>query len=126
MNELNRDVSGVQTQPHSEGLVAHPEISEEIDLRELFRKLWRRKSLIIGTAVFFTILAIGVLFQLTPRYSTKALILIGSNQNKVVNLEAVLSGLSGDAETIQSEIEVLKSRQLIEKLVKKLGAVPDN
>ena len=120
MNELNRDVSGVQTQPHSEGLVAHPEISEEIDLRELFRKLWRRKSLIIGTAVFFTILAIGVLFQLTPRYSTKALILIGSSQNKVVNLEAVLSGLSGDAETIQSEIEVLKSRQLIEKLVKKL------
>ena len=120
MNELNRDVSGVLTQPHSEGLVAHPEISEEIDLRELFRKLWRRKSLIIGTAVFFTILAIGVLFQLTPRYSTEALILIGSNQNKVVNFEAVLSGLSGDAESIQSEIEVLKSRQLIEKLVKKL------
>jgi succinoglycan biosynthesis transport protein ExoP len=97
-----------------------PTFAEEIDLRDLFQKLWRRKGLIFGTVMFMTVLTIIILFQLTPLYKAQTSVLIEPRDSNVVNLEAVLSGLGGDAETIQSEIEVIKSRALISKLVDKL------
>lgn len=93
---------------------------EEIDLRELFRKLWRRKGLIFGTMMLLTVLAIIVLFQIAPLYTAQTYVLIEPRESNVVDLEAVLAGLGSDAETIQSEIEVIRSRQLIGKLVGKM------
>ncbi|HEB79616.1 MAG TPA: hypothetical protein ENI79_03980, partial [Rhodospirillales bacterium] len=92
----------------------------EVDLRELFRKLWRRKGIIFSTTVFVTILTTIIIFQMVKLYTSSANVLIEPREANVVNLEAVLSGLGGDTETIQSEIEVLKSRQLINKVVGKL------
>ena len=44
-----------------------PGIIDEVDLRELIRKLWRRKGIIIGTAVFLTVLSTIILFLLIPK-----------------------------------------------------------
>lgn len=98
----------------------HPALLEEVDLRQLFRKLWRRKSLIFGTVMFMTVLAVIILYQITPLYTGETYVLIEPRESNVVDLEAVLSGLGSDTETIQSEIEVIRSRQLISKLVDKL------
>lgn len=93
---------------------------EEIDLRDLFRKIWRRKGIIFSTVVVLTVLATIVLFQIAPRYTAETLILIESRNANVTDVEAVLSGLSSDAETIQSEILVMGSRGLAKKVVGKL------
>ena len=97
-----------------------PGIIDEVDLRELIRKLWRRKGIIIGTAVLLTVLSTIILFLITPLYTGETYVLIEPRDSNVVDFEAVLSGLGSDAVTIQSEIEVIKSRQLISKLVDKL------
>ncbi len=104
-----------------------PAFLEEVDLRELFRKIWRRKGLIFGTVTFLTVLAVIVLFQITPLYTSKTFVLIEPRESKIVDLEAVLSGLGGDTETIQSEIEVIRSRQLVGKMIErlKLGRLPE-
>ena len=95
---------------------------EEFDLGQLLRKLWRRKGLIFGTVTVLTVLTAVIVFQLTPRYTAEALLIIETRgANVAADVEAVLSGLSADSETIQSEIEVLRSRGLADKTVNRLN-----
>lgn len=92
----------------------------EIDLRELLRKLWRRRGVILGIVVTMTILAAVVISQLTPLFTATAQVMINPRKNQTVNLESALSGLPLDQETIASEIEVIKSKGLAERVVAKL------
>ena len=95
---------------------------EEFSLRQLLRKLLRRRGIILGTMTVFTVLTAITVFQLTPRYIAAALLIIETRGGNVAgDVEAVLSGLSADAATIQSEIEVLRSRGLAGKTVNRLN-----
>ncbi len=95
---------------------------EEFDLGQLLRKLWRRKGIIFGTMTVLTVLTAVTVFQLTPRYTAEAFLIIETRgSNVAADVEAVLSGLSADRETIQSEIEVLGSRGLADKTVNRLN-----
>ncbi len=97
------------------------EIPGEVDLRVLIRMIWRRKGVIFGTVVLLTTLAALVVFQLTPRYSANAVVMIEPRQSQVVDLEAVIEGLPAGSETITSEVEVIRSRGLAEKVITRLG-----
>lgn len=97
----------------------------EIDLRALLLVLWRRKWIIVNTAVFVLVLATLVVFQLTPRYTASAMLAIETRQNSVVDLEAVMSGMGTDQAAIKTEIDVLKSRRLVGKLVDDMQLVKD-
>lgn len=92
----------------------------ELDLREFGRKLARRKWTIATVALVFTALATLLVFQLTPRYTASAQVMIEPRQARVVDVEAVLSGLSGERETIESELRVIRSRALAERVIAKL------
>ena len=96
-----------------------------IDIRALLTTLWRRKWVIVNVTVFFTVLALLILVQLTPRYTANALMAIESRKNSTVDLEAVLSGMSTDVAAIKTEIDVLKSRRLASKLVDQLNLIKD-
>ena len=93
----------------------------EFDLRELLRKIWRRKGVIFGTVILLTSLAGIVVFQVTPRYTAETVLMIEPRQSKVIDVEAVLEGLTADTETITSEIEVIRSRGLAGKVIDRLG-----
>jgi polysaccharide biosynthesis transport protein len=96
-----------------------------LDIRALFMTLWRRKWIVVNITAFFSILAVLILVQITPRYTAHALMAIESRKNSTVDLEAVLSGMSTDVAAIKTEIDVLKSRRLASKLVDQLGLVND-
>ena len=90
-------------------------------LRELGRKLRRRQGVILGTATILMTLAALYIFQLTPRYTAEAYIVVDTRQSKVVDVEAVLSGLSAGSDTIRTEIEIIRSRSLARKSIAQLG-----
>src|SRR5690606_19521324 len=92
----------------------------EIDLRELARKLLRRKWTILTVTAVVTALTALFVLQLTPRYKATAQVMIEQRQARVVDVEAVLSGLTGERETIESELRVLRSRGLAERVIAKL------
>ncbi|MGB1548247.1 MAG: GumC family protein, partial [Alphaproteobacteria bacterium] len=98
---------------------------EKPDLIELFRQLWRRKMEILSTIVLVTLLATLVAFQITPRYSATAKIMIDSQRSRIVDVEDFMSGLGMDNETVQNEIQVIASRSLAQKVIDKLGLMQD-
>lgn len=97
----------------------------EVDLRQILLTLWRRKALIIGSALLITTLATLTAFQLTPKYTASAKVMLDTRKNQVADIGSVLSGLSADTATVLSEIEILKSNSLMERLVKQLGLLDD-
>ena len=92
----------------------------EINLRDLFQKIWRRKGTLVGVTLIGTLIASLIVFQLTPRYIADATVMVDPRENRVVDVEAVFSGLPADQETIESEIQVLTSRGLADRVAQKL------
>lgn len=96
---------------------ASPVLRQEFNLRELLRVLWRRRWLILATMAIVMAGAVLLLTQLTPHYTATAQVMVDPRQQNVVDIEQVLSGLPVNAETIQSEIEVITSRNLAMRVI---------
>lgn len=89
----------------------------EIDPRQILAILLRRRWVLGGCMLLVTSIAVLVALQLTPRYTATGQVLIDPRERKVVDLESVLSGLSADASTVDSQIEVIRSRSLAARVV---------
>lgn len=90
----------------------------ELSLADLLRLLWRRRGLIIGTVALGVTLALAILFAVTPSYTGSTQILIDTKEPRIANsLEEVLSDTSPDKDALNSEIAILQSWNLAEKIV---------
>ena len=92
-----------------------------IDLQEYLRILWRQKMFIFAAAVTIMMLGYLVVASLTPMYTASVLVEINPRQNRIVDFDAVLSGVTGDVESIQTEVEIITSRSIAQRTVSKLG-----
>ncbi|MGF1455536.1 MAG: GumC family protein [Alphaproteobacteria bacterium] len=95
-------------------------------LTELMRVVHARQRIIIGTTISLVILAIVILFQMTPRYTASALVMVDPRTNQVVDSEAVLAGLGTDQATIENQLEIIRSRSLVERVVQDLNLLQDS
>ncbi|KIC28706.1 GumC family protein [Leisingera sp. ANG-S5] len=97
-----------------------------LDLAALLATLWRGKW-IIALATMAAILIGGVyaFVAAVPLYTSTAVVMLETKQESVVGLQSVVSGLSGDYAEVNSELEVLRSRGLMGKVVDKLALVED-
>jgi len=94
---------------------------DSIDLRNMWRSVWRWRMLVLWTTLALTALAIFVIYRLTPQYTGSAQVLVGLQQVKLGTIQDVLSDLKGDNEMIATEIGIIRSRKLAEKTVIKLN-----
>lgn len=103
-----------------------PISDDEIDLLELFRTLWRGKwwiALVTTLAIF-----VGGYYAFriaVPQYTANAVVVLESQQKQVIDISAAMSGLGGDQAEVNTEVEVLRSRGLIEKLVHRMDLKSD-
>lgn len=99
---------------------------DEIDLLELFGTVWRGKWIIILCAICAVLIggyyAFGVA---TPRYSATTTLALEVRGSQIVDIESVISGVSSDDASLNTEIEVIKSRKLGEQLVRRLALTED-
>jgi succinoglycan biosynthesis transport protein ExoP len=97
----------------------------QADVREVLRTINRRKWLILLVVAAVVGIAAGVLSQLTPRYTATTLVMLDTRKTKVTDVEAVVSGLTTDVPALQSEVELLRSRTMMGRVVDKLNLVQD-
>lgn len=97
------------------------QFEDEIDLKELFYGLVRRKKVIVYT---FMIVLSGVLIWLSmqrPEYRAEAVLEIKVSNNQGMNLEDMFMGAASDSKDSDGEIEILKSLTVARKAVRKSG-----
>ena len=96
-------------------------VEEEIDLSRYWRVISRRKWSIISLAVMVSLLAMFIVYSMTPYYKATSTLLIQPQQAKLPSIED-LYGLAGkDKEYYLTQLEMLKSRVLAEKVIAELN-----
>lgn len=115
---------GAETDPRTENDPA-PGTDVLVDVRAIWNVLRRRAAVILGIIGAMTLATVLVVFQLTPLYTSTALILLDPREQQVVDIEAVVSGLPPDSAVVDSEVEVLRSRKLAARVVEQMGLLED-
>lgn len=93
---------------------------EVIDLRHYWRVLMRHKWNIAGFSGVVTLFAILAAMSMSPVYRATTTLLIEANQAKVVSIEEVYGINTQADEYFLTQFEILKSRQLAERTVRRL------
>ncbi len=120
----NQGAASPASPPHH--AAHHTPEDDEIDLLAIFRTLWIGKLWIILFATITTVAGgYYAFFMTTPVYTANAFVVLETRPDQVVELESVVSGLSGNQYEINTQIEILRSRSLIAKLVNELNLDED-
>jgi capsular exopolysaccharide synthesis family protein len=97
-----------------------------IDLGAFFDVLWRGKWAIIRLMVVACLLGGVYAFVLaTPVYRASAQIILDTRTDRIADMQSVVSGLPGDTSAVNSEVEVLRSRKLLGRVVDALNLTED-
>ncbi|WJY22158.1 Wzz/FepE/Etk N-terminal domain-containing protein [Fontisubflavum oceani] len=98
------------------------EPDDEIDLLALLGTLWRGKWIVLMAAVLSMVLGGVYAFRLAvPLYPATVTVALNAQQQQVItDIESILGGGAWDNVAINTELEVLRSRELVGQLVDRL------
>ena len=101
---------------------AQPPVNEgeTLDLVEYWRSISKRKWSILGLVLLVCLLTTLVVYSMRPTYRSTATVLIEQGKAKVVSIEEVYNSMGGNREYYQTQVEILKSRELARKVVERL------
>ncbi|MCV3273953.1 polysaccharide biosynthesis tyrosine autokinase [Roseobacter sinensis] len=88
----------------------------------IWRGKWRVAAVALLAVLLSAIYAVGLA---TPVFKSDVVLVLETREEQVVDLEGVISGLSSDASVVQTEVEVLRSRGLAQKVVDTLDLTAD-
>lgn len=102
-------------------------LEQEVDISQIAVTLWRGKLFIFLISVICIALGAVYAYQVsTPVYTASSVVTLESREQPILDANSVVSGLSGDQASINTEVEVLRSRVLIERLVHDLNLLDDS
>ena len=92
---------------------------QKLELLEYWRSITKRKWAILGLALMVALVAAVVAYALSPVYRSTATVLIEAGKVKVLSIEDVYTN-SQQREHYQTQVEILKSREVVERTVRAL------
>jgi capsular exopolysaccharide synthesis family protein len=99
-----------------------------IDISKIFGIIFRKKYYVIFTSFVFLILSIVYVELLaTPTYKSTSTIVMESREAQVMGLdmESILGNLSSDSSVVNTEVQVLRGRLLMGRVVDELNLLDD-
>jgi polysaccharide biosynthesis transport protein len=103
---------------HKQIFLHDPEDEQDkLDIVEYWRSISKRKFAILAFGLVVALLAAVVVFVMTPVYRSTVTVLIEANKSNVVTIEDVYSGISQNKEYLQTQIEIIKSREVAIKAI---------
>ncbi len=99
--------------------------SGDLDLPSVLHLLWARRDVLIGVVLSCTIIAIVVLLQQKSLYTAGTTLMLDTRQMQVTDFQSVMSGLKVDEGTVRSEIAIISSRAMANRVAKSLNLLED-
>ena len=92
---------------------------QKLELLEYWRSILKRKWLILGLSLVAAVVAAVVAMAIAPSYQATATVLIEAGKGKILSIDEIYGGAQ-QREHYQTQVEILKSRQVIERTVREL------
>lgn len=87
---------------------------------------WQGKWIIAAATVLGILLGLSYIFYGTQKaYTSRATLVLENRESSVVDFEDVVSNISGDKASINTEVEVMRSRELAGRIVDALRLMDD-
>ncbi|MEL7028177.1 MAG: Wzz/FepE/Etk N-terminal domain-containing protein, partial [Pseudomonadota bacterium] len=97
-----------------------------VDLRQVFGFFWRHIWMIGATSFVVTALAIAYILNVTPIYEASTEVVIEPRQQNLgEDFSGVLSSLAPDSAVIDTEVRVLRSRGIAERVIDRFDLMND-
>ncbi len=110
-------VSGIGTR--------HVGLVSEVDIRRTLSMLWRRRWMILAILALSVVGSWLFVSRIEPVYTATAQVMIDSRRTRIVDIKEVLSQLSPQLVTVTSEVEVIRSRGLAQRVADTLDLYKD-
>ncbi|MEL6667178.1 MAG: GNVR domain-containing protein [Pseudomonadota bacterium] len=124
MNSINTPIEPVQKR-----LVERIDPAQDddtIDIFGLLNTLWLGKWIILLCVVLAGLVGIYQAFVVSvPVYRATSVVILETDQTSPVDLQGVVGGISGDSTEVKSEIEVLRARSLMGRVVDRMDLISD-
>jgi uncharacterized protein involved in exopolysaccharide biosynthesis len=104
---------------------AQSSLGAAMDIRRWFNVFRRRIRLFTAVALVVFAATVMLTLQATPRYTATASVVLDTRKTNVTNVQQVMSDMPTDASAVATEVEILKSGQLAERVVKALDLDQD-
>ncbi|WP_138422447.1 polysaccharide biosynthesis tyrosine autokinase [Maritimibacter alexandrii] len=109
------------TSPSQSGI-----LEDELDLMRLLGLVWRGRWIIIACVAVAILLSMLYVRNIAvPKYASTVRLVIEAEDRNVVDIEAVVSGISTSETSINTELSIITSRGMIEKLIRDLELYKD-
>ncbi len=92
-------------------------IADGIHPWDIARRVWQRRYLLLGALATGLVLALVVLFAATPKYASQARILLENIDTNFLDRGQARTNPFADAQAVESQIQVLQSERLAEKVI---------
>lgn len=92
----------------------------KLDFVEYWRTLRKHQWAILAFALVVTLVAGVIAFVSTPIFEAKTTLLIETSKQKVLSIEDVYGGTGASREYFQTQVEIIKSREVALKTIVKL------
>jgi len=98
-----------------------PDVSPaQVTLRDLLHLARVRRKVILGVAMLVVALVTVVVMQLTPMYTSTAVIMLDQRKSNSAATDDALTELPSDQATIQNQVQILTSLELASRVVNQL------
>lgn len=97
------------------------ERTSAFNLGDVVAAIRQRVKLILLSTVIVTAAAAAFVATLPNRYEGVASVQIDQRHKEIANVKNVISDLKADAATVDSEVEVMKSRQILSRVIDQLA-----
>jgi polysaccharide biosynthesis transport protein len=94
-------------------------------LGEVVSACRQRYKLIIATACIVTTTVAVIVTFLPNRYEAVASVQIDQRNKEITNIKGVISDLKADSATVDSEVEIIRSKQVTQRVIEQLGLRQD-
>lgn len=88
-----------------------------VGILQMLRARWR---IVAGCFAILMTMAFLYISGITPLYTATATVMIDTRKQQVVDVESVISQLSADQASIENQVQIIRSRSLARRVIRKL------
>ena len=100
--------------------------SDAIDLRQVQDFFWRRWKLILSTAAIIAAVTYIALLAVTPRYTATAQVMLDPGNQKLLGTANLIPELSLDSGNVDSQLSLIRSTNLLRRVVERTNLTQDS
>ena len=95
-------------------------ISDNGNIRDTLRLLWRRRVMILALITVVMSIAIISVNRIPPMYTGATKVILEGRSSRIVDFREVVGGLRMNRSTFRGEVEVIRSRKLAQRVIEEL------